>query len=91
MELELEFIEINTEYCILVMDMSSSIHNSFLFQYNNPKYKSKLINKIYKIHKTIYDTNGNQKEKFKEFFEFLPIKYISKPSSGVFINIRVKK
>jgi hypothetical protein len=74
------------------MDMSSTVHNCFLFQYNSPKYKSKLINKIYtKIHKTIYDTMGNQKDNFKGIFESLPGKYITEPSSGVFLDIKVKK
>lgn len=91
-ERELEFIEINTEYCILVMDMSSRVHNCFLFQYDSPKYKNRLINKIYtKIHKTIYDSKGNQKYNFKGLFEYLPGEYITEPSSGAFLDIRVKK
>ena len=65
MKRKLEFIEINVEYCILITDMCFTVHNCFLFQYDNPKYKNKLINTIYtKIHKTIYDSKGNQKKEF---------------------------
>ena len=91
-ERELEFIEINVEYCILIMDMCFTVHNCFLFQYDNPKYKNKLINTIYtKIHKTIYDSEGNQKDNFKEYIEYIPENYEYKLSSGVYLDIWVKK
>ena len=82
MERELEFIEINVEYCILVIDMTYTVYNALIFQYDKPKYKNKLINKIYtKIHKTIYDSKGNQKDNFKtNFFE-----------DCVYLDLRIKK
>ena len=90
-ERDLEFIQINIEYCILITDMNSTIHNSFLFQYNNYKYKDKLINTIYtKIYKTIYDSKGNQKDNFKNDYVKDDLFGDYYPSPGVYLNIRKK-
>ena len=91
MERELEHIEINVEYCIVVLDMTSTVHNAFLFQYNKYKYKNKLINKIYtKIHKTIYDSEGNQKDNFKaHFFKDLSGSY--EYNNSMYLYLIIKK
>lgn len=94
-ERELEFIEINLEYCMLIMDMSSTVHNCIIFQFNNYKNKNRLINKVYTyIHKTIYDYEGNQKNNFKndcskDWYEDYESR--NELNSGVFLNIRIKK
>jgi hypothetical protein len=75
---------------MLIMDMSSTVHNCLLFQYDNPKYKNELIKKIYiKIHRTIYDSKGNQKDNFKNGYHedgdlYGDYQSNNEPSSGVF-------
>lgn len=69
---DLSNLKIDITYFLLVLDMNSTIHNSFIFfKLNNYHSKNKLLVSLYNIvYKIVFNCKGNQKSKFKgAYFE----------------------